>query len=718
MTQLHRLLHRLFSPMRHWLGAIVVAMAATTPLPAAAQLASLIADRVQVLGNSGLVAEGNVVVIYQDVRLTASRIHYDHSTGQLIVDGPITLTDASGTILIADAAALSSDLQTGLLQSARMVLDQQLQIAATEINRVGGRYTQMTKVVASSCQVCADNPVPIWSIRAARVIHDQEERQLYFHDAQLRIMDVPVMYLPRLRLPDPTVRRATGFLEPTIRSNSQIGTGIRLPYFIRMGDHADLTFSPFISAVTATLEARYRQLFRAGEITFNGAISRDSIRPGQARYFLLGSGRFDLPLDMLLRFNIEQVSDPAYLSDYSFSGKDRLRNDIGITRTRRDQYFFAELGRWETLRAAELPIADQLPALQSDMFFEQRLQPGLIGGELRLQASAQAHWRQSSLDVLGRDQARLGAGLEWQRDWVLPYGLVASAETALAIDRFRIREDTNFAPNQVRITQGAAVALAWPLARQAANGATDVLEPIVQLAWSGQSGPDAPNEDSLMVEFDTANLFDLSRFPGFDAVETGLRANLGLTWTRHHPDGLSFTLGAGKVLRLADQGQFSAASGLDGIRSDWLLAGQVRLGDNLFAQSRALISDQFRLTKAETLVGWHAGRLKLSGGHVWVIADATENRPDATHELTLETGYRFTQSWSASFDSHFDLQARRTTKAGLGIEFRNECISIDLSLSRRFTSSGIVAPTTDIGFGVTLTGFGSGSRGPARNCSG
>ncbi len=706
----------IFSPIFSRIFAVFFLLASAMPVQA--QMASLVADRVQVLGNSNLVAQGNVVVVFENVRLSASRISYDRNTAQLSIEGPIIITDGSGTILIAEAAQLSSDLRTGILQSARLVLENQLQIAAAEINRVGGRYTQLTKTVASSCQVCASNPVPLWSIRASRVIHDQETRQLYFHNAQFRIMDIPVFYLPRLRLPDPSVRRATGFLPPELRTSNKIGIGLRLPYFVRLGDHADLTFTPFLSAKTSTFEVRYRQLFTAGEIFFEGAASHDSLLPGQTRYFLFGNGAFDLPLDLRLSFNIEQVSDVGYLSDYSFSGSDRLRNRISLTRTQRNQYLFAEIGRWETLRASELPIADQLPGVQGDLLFEQRLQPNMIGGEIRLRFSAQGHYRNSMLDALGRDQTRLGVAADWQRDWVLANGMIASAETSLALDRFTIKDDIAFAPTQLRSTQAAAISLAWPMARQAANGATDVLEPVVQLAWGNQNGPDAPNEDSLMVDFDMANLFELSRFPGLDAAEVGLRANIGATWTRHNPNGLSFTLAAGKVFRFADKGQFSAASGLDGSSSDWLIAGQAQVTDRLFVQSRALIADDFSPTKAETLAQWQGERLSLAGGHVWVIADTAENRPEAIHEARFDTSYRFNDFWAANLSGHFDLVMGVATGAKLGLEYRNECVTLDLSLSRRFTSSGSVTPTTDIKFGVILTGFGGGGGGPTRRCSG
>ena len=53
----------------------------------------------------------------------------------------------------------------------------------------------------------------------------------------------------------------------------------------------------------------------------------------------------------------------------------------------------------------------------------------------------------------------------------------------------------------------------------------------------------------------------------------------------------------------------------------------------------------------------------------------------------------------------------------IGVEFRNECLRMDLSLSRRFTTSTSVSPTTDIGFSVDLLGFGGSAKaGPARAC--
>ncbi|HHH89572.1 MAG TPA: LPS-assembly protein LptD [Aliiroseovarius sp.] len=686
---------------------------------ARAQMASLVADQVLVEG-PGIVAQGNVVLFFEGVRVTASRVEYNSVSGALNISGPITVTDENGTVMLADAAKLSSDLRNGVLESARLVLDQQLQIAAAEINRVDGRYTQMTKVIASACQVCVNGgpSVPLWAIRSSSVVHDQEKRRLYFRNAQFRVMDIPVFYLPRLSLPDPGVTRATGFLMPSLRRNSRVGTGVRVPYFIALGKHADLTVTPMLTDVTTTLELRYRQVFRAGHLNLEGAVSADSLIPGTTRYYLFADGAYDLPGDFRLSFNAEQVSDATYLSDYGYSDKDRLNNTLSFGRARRDQLIQADIVHWQTLRTDETPIADQLPFDQGGFVFEQRLRPGLLGGEAIVSVSGDAYMRQSGIDVLGRDQARLGAAFEWRRDWILPSGLVASAEAALTADRFAIEDDSNYATSQTRTTQAVAVAFSLPMSRTRAGGVTEILEPMAQLVWSGQQGPDPANEDSVMAMFDPANLFDLSRFPGSDRVETGLRANLGLSYSRIDPDGLSFALAGGKVLRAADPLQFSAASGLDGTSSDWLLAGQVQYGDKLMLQGRALLADDLTLTGAESLLNWQGEDVQIGLGQVWLIADAAEGRPDPLSEITLSTDYQLNENWSFGLGARYDLNNDVLTRADLGAEFKNECIVVDLSVSRRLASSGIVTPSTEFGFSVGLVGIGGAGGVRARRCSG
>lgn len=703
---------------RNIASALLLGAATLPASPAFAGQASLIADAVRVEGNGRLIAQGNVEVLYKGARLTASRVVYDKATDRLRIEGPITITQADGSVLVAEAADLSSDLRNGILKSARVVLDDQLQIAAAQINRVNDRYTQMTRVAASSCHVCKKNPVPLWQIRADRVVHDQKERQLYFHGAQLRVANVPVFYLPRLRLPDPTLKRATGFLPPRLSTSSTLGFGLEAPFFLRLGDHADLTISPFISSKSTTLQLRYRQAFRNGDVAFSGALSRDSIIKDQTRFYLFGTGQFTLPLGYTLNFELQESSDPGYLLDYGYSDQDRLRNTINVMRARRDEFVFGGFTRFDTLRDSELLISDTLPFAQVDTFYERRFFPSWINGEIRANMSWQAHFRESKDDIDGRDMARLGAGLLWRNDWIGPAGLVIEAAAGIDANVFWIEQDSRFRNEQSFAAPSAGVTLRWPMSRSTAAGAVDVLEPVFHIAWSKQVGADVPNEDSRFVEFDEANLFDLSRFPGQDRREEGWRTAIGLNWTRHSPEGWAVALSAGRVFRENGFDQFTDASGLSGSASDWLVGAHVNLGGRFALQSRALVNDNLNVTKSETRAAYLSPKFDASVAHIWVVEDPKENRPTPTHELRLKGGFQVNDQWRLTANGNFDLEANQATRAGLGARYQNECVFMDLSLSRRFTSSTNVKPTTDFGFRVELTGFG-GARGKmAHQCGG
>jgi LPS-assembly protein len=680
--------------------------------------ATLVADNVSVDGNSRLVAEGHVEVLYETYRLKASRIIYDADTDRLTIDGPMTVTTLDGRILQADQAMLAGDLSEGLLTSARLVLDQQLQLAAAEIRRVGGRYSVLDKTVASSCTVCASNPVPLWQIRARRVIHDEEKQQLYFDHARLELVGVPIFYLPRLRMPDPTLERSNGFLVPSIRATNGLGTGLKLPYFVTLGRHADVTITPYFSTNrTRTLELRYRQAFRNGEIELNGALSRDDLLPDDTRRYLFADGRFDLPRDFTLSFEIKTVSDRAYLLDYGISETDRLISPITISRTRRDEFIRAELTYVHSLRASENNAT--LPSTLAGATWQHRFSPATLGGIAETELEVFGYNRRSGSDIAGRDVARASGAVSWKRDWRGASGLLLEAKTALVLDYYAIEDDSTRPDPIFRAAPFTAAALRWPLVKHGASGAVHVLEPAAQLVWSRNDSSDIPNEDSLSTEFDEGNLFSLNRYPGSDAYEQGLRANIGIGWTRFDPRGWSLSLGAGRILRAENNNSFSSGSGLNGVNSDWLATANLTTARNLRLTNRALFDDELRFERNELQVGWNTEMLELSSSYVWLRANPAESRPVNSSEWEFNTSYRFRRNWTGEADWRYDFTSERAARAGLGLEYRNECMTVGLSVSRRFTSTTSLRPTTDFGLTVSLAGFGSSndSRGYRQTCT-
>jgi LPS-assembly protein len=250
-----------------------------------------------------------------------------------------------------------------------------------------------------------------------------------------------------------------------------------------------------------------------------------------------------------------------------------------------------------------------------------------------------------------------------------------------------------------------------------AKGAVQVIEPVVQIVTAPNPDSSIPNEDSSLVEFDESNLFSLERFPGADAFEGGTRVNLGVNYLRTTPKGWTAGLTAGRVLRLEDLDQFSDPSGLSGRNSNWLVSGSLDSPGDLGLLSRMLLDDSLNLTKAEMLFNLNRPKLNVSGGYRYVLADVAENRDQDVRELVLDSTYDVSRNWTAQLTNRYDLVAESTAEAGLKLNYRNECLLVDLSVSRRYTSSTSVEPSTDFGLMVELLGFGgSAAQGPQHMC--
>lgn len=701
--------------MLRWvLAVLLLTLSSLWAATAAAQAtATLVADRVFVAADGRLVAEGNVEAHYDGTRLSAARITYDAATDSLVIEGPIFIVGAGGEILTADRAELDPRLENGLLRGARLVLDRQLQLAANRIDRVDGTLSGLSRVAATSCAVCDGRP-PLWEIRAERVVHDAAERQLHFDNAVLRIRGVPVFWLPHMRLPDPTLTRATGLLVPGLRTTDQLGLGLRLPLFIRLGDSRDLTLTPYLSSRTTTLEARYRQAFLRGEIAIETAVSRDDIRPGDWRGLIGVQGRFDLGRGVDLQFDAMTVSDPAYLLDYGLSDRDRIESGVILTRVRPHDLIVAELTGWQSLREGE--SFDSLPPLLAAFGWERRFAAG--PGTLTLAAAAEAFVRPADTPgAAARDVARAGLDAVWRADTVLGPGLLAEGRLALALDAWAVADDPAFADPAWRAVPAIQGTLRWPLVRRAGTGAVQVIEPALALSWATVLGESGPNEASLLAEFDAGNLLTLSRPVGRDVHEAGAVLAAGLTWTRIGPMGDSLSLTFGRVLRDSPQDGFSPTSGLDGRSSAWLVSGSLALSHELFVQARTLLDDDLGAGRTEARLHWTTDRFDMAAEYVWLPADAIEGRNRDVSEWTLSAGWDISETWSIRAGGRYDIVNNSPARADLGLSWANECVTVDLSLARRYTETDTAEPATDLGLSVTLNGFSAGrSATPVAAC--
>lgn len=669
---------------------------------------SLVADRVSFDPGTGiLIAEGNVQIFRGSEILLTERVIYDQRNRSLDIPAPLVLSDGTDVVTRAASARLDARLQEGLIEGAEVLIAQQLQLAATRLHRTSDQIKVFDKVVATACRVCAKNPVPFWQIRARRVIQDERERRLYFEDATVDVLGIPIFYAPRLRVPDPTVNRATGFLVPRFSNSGLLGYGIAAPYYVVLGDHADFTITPYLfSKGSGLLGLQYRRQVDNGWFVIDGHVTVSDDLVGRAtRSSLTATGAFSLPRDIDLEFKFDVASDKAVRDEYDIGNQDedRLTSFVILSRTRKNSFASVSARFTQSLRVNE--IDQNIPLVLPEIYARKTWSDPRFGGEFGLTAQSATLLRENDSRY-----SRAGLTVDWSRDWILRNGLIADAYAGVMGNSYYTRSYAGIPDGSLsEVTPTAAVGLRYPLARQIGR-VTHLIEPRIQIVWSPDTPRRNPNEDSTQLEFEETNLFSLNRFPGYDRTEAGLRANVGLTYKRIDRQGLSFGVTVGRVFRESDLTQFGAGTGLDGETSDYVTTVTLQWKDNLDFINRTLFDDDFSVSKNEALLALNFERFSSQFSYVYLEQNVVAGASDRTHEAALGIEYRYNDFWTYSGKWRQNLETGSSTSGEFGIRYENECIAFNLSYSLQFEGSGIVRPTRELGLTVELAGLGNKKR--------
>ena len=118
---------------------------------------------------------------------------------------------------------------------------------------------EINKGLFTSCSKNRD--CPSWSIKAKKIRHDADKRQLIYDDAILNVYNKPVFYFPKFFHPDPSVERQSGILQPVLNDSDVLGSSFHLPYFYVISKSKDLTIKPtFFEDSMYMLQNEYRQI--------------------------------------------------------------------------------------------------------------------------------------------------------------------------------------------------------------------------------------------------------------------------------------------------------------------------------------------------------------------------------------------------------------------------------------------------------------------------
>jgi LPS-assembly protein len=609
--------------------------------PRAANDGQMLVQAVEVdydYNNSRVSAVGNVQMFYNGTSVEADKVIYDQKTKRLHAEGNIRMTDADGKITYANIMDLSDDYRDGFVDSLRVDTADATRMAATRADRTSGNYTVFENGVYTACAPCKDDPrkPPLWQVKGARIIHDQTDKMLYFENAQLEFFGVPMAYLPYFSTPDPTVKRKTGFLMPGFTSVSTYGFGLETPFYWAIAPDYDATFSPrFTTTQGVLLQAEFRQRLINGSYQIR-AFGIDQLDPGafagqpgdrQFRGGVETKGQFALNDKWVVGWEGIALTDYMLLSDYRLAMyKDPLQSFLTLPTEAPSQLYLTGVGNRSYFDARAIYYLSlsgnqsQVPVVAPVIDYSNVINHSILGGEVSYKtnftnltrdtavmtpitaaASANGSCLPTSADPaksivpancllqgMPGTYTRLTAEADWRRSFTDSAGEIWTPFASIRADAINASISnqpgvSNFLPvgdtQALRVMPTVGLEYRYPFINVQPWGTTTI-EPIAQViirpneSYAGK----LPNEDAQSMVFDTSNLFSVDKFSGYDRVEGGGRANVGVQATTQFDRGGSVKVMFGQSYQLFGLNSFAVAdvtntavdSGLQTPKSDYV----------------------------------------------------------------------------------------------------------------------------------------------------
>jgi len=559
-----------------------------------------------------------------------------------------------------------------------------------------------------------------WNLNAGELVHDKEQKKITYKNASLDLNNVPVLYLPYFAHPDPTVKRESGFLPPTLANlGGDIGSTIKIPYFYPVSQSADFTVSPvYYFKQHPLLLGEYREKFKNGDISLEGGFTQGYkevtiTKTDGSRHHLYGNLNLifsDKILDQtILNAKVQQVNNPTYLRVNKINSTNdgfkknlikeddtKLTNEINLN----------SFGKTENLNIKAATYRDTSVTKNSDQY--SYLLPELSYSKYNLFDENNLSFNsifKSQNSNTNQNKSTFINNLDYSTQDFYNNSLGIGYKFLTKLNNINYYSDYK-TPNQdlnSQINPVFGFDTSLPFAKINKDTEQYIVPRILTRYAPGKMTNATTNDTTL----NTDNIFSMNRMNSDELIEKDLSFNLGADWIwqekkNNNKEPEKATISVGQVLKLNKDLDMPTKSSLQKSNSDFVSKINYLSPKNFDVTLKSTFDNQLNhvyyndfifkknFTSSEINFNFYEKNSHI-GNERYAKANVTSYITDST-KLKIE--------------SDRNLKTDLTNSHKLGIENENECIRYGFYLQKNYSSDKDLKPATSVYFGVTLLPFG------------
>ena len=545
---------------------------------------------------------------------------------------------------------------------------------------------------------------PPWSLKSKKIIHDIDKKMITYDKSILQLYDVPVFYFPKFFHPDPTVKRQSGFLIPSIINSSKNGTSARVPYYRVIDDHKDLTVTPqFYFNKDFLIQSEFRQKEKYTSHITDFSLKKLE-KSSKSHFFTNTKKTLNNGFEFSeIEINLENTSNDTYLKKSNIKTKTRnnsnqslLNSYVKFNANGDDYKIFSEMSVFEDLSKSK--NSDKYQYIFPNFSISKLLKTQKdIYGNLNFKTSGSNRKKETNVE-----ERYLINDLNYtSNSFFSTFGSISNFEIFLKNTIKNGKNSSDYDENtQTENYSILSFNSSLPLKKINQNFISN-LTPKMLINYNPDKSENITNLDR---KINSTNLFSNNRLGLSDSLEGGSSITLGVDYELKNLDNDKLLgLKLGQIFRDTNEVRYPKKSTMQSKSSDLIGLLELNPSNNLklnyeFSADNNL--DTMNSSKID-------GEIRINN-FVTSFEFLEENNDIGTDSyLTNDIRYDFDKQNSILFNTRRNRKTDLTEFYNLIYEYRNDCLVAAIEYNKDYYQDRDLKPSEEIFFKITITPFAS-----------
>ena len=563
------------------------------------------------------------------------------------------------------------------------------------------------KIIFTSCK--ENDNCPPWSLKAKKVTHDKNKKQLIYDNAVLKIYNFPVLYFPKFFHPDPTVKRQSGFLKPLLNKSNIIGSSFQLPYYSVISDDKDFTFKPTLfnqNLIMLQNEFRFKGQNSSFITDFSLTRGYKSSSVSDAKKninHLFAKLNLDLNLEKYLNSDlsvkIEKTNNDSYLKVFEGnlantsilpSSLDTLESSIKLDLLSDSYSLTTGANLYEKLQYER---NDRYQYILPYYEFSKNFFESSKFGYVDFKSSGD-----NILENTNNLKSKIINDISYRSyDIFANFGVVNNFSLHLKNSNTVAKNDDRYISRpQTKIMSLAEYTASYPLIKSNEKYNNNLIPKISLRTNPGKM----INYSNEIKKINYNNIFDINRLSLNDTFESGTSLTAGIDFKKEDVSNINryFELKIASVLRNSEENDIPSSTTLDKENSNFF--GSMNLSMDSFIS----LKYDFSINNDLNSLDYNSLDISLNKNKFFITMNYLEENGSIGNEHILENsvGYTLDENNLIKYSTRTNKKIDLTEYYNFIYQYKNDCLTAGIEYKKTFYNDRDLKPTEDLMFSITL----------------